>query len=1045
MSAAAQLSARRAAVNAAYRADEAACVTACLAAARLAPEVTEQVRVLARRLVEGVRESAPSAGLEAFLKRYDLASEEGVLLLCLAEALLRVPDAETADRLIRDKIGGHHWERQLGASEGVLVNASIWALMLSGRLLGPAEVAGGASWQRGLKALVRRTGAPLVRTALLQGIRILAHQFVLGRTIEEALGRAAEQTGQGYRHSFDMLGEAAHTAADAARYVASYEAAITAAGAASAGRGPIEGPGISIKLSALHPRYEYAQAARVQGELLPRLRALAERARDAGIGLTIDAEEADRLDLSLDLLAELMAAPSLKDWDGLGVAVQAYQKRALPLIDWLAALTEANHRRLIVRLVKGAYWDSEIKRAQVLGIDGYPVFTRKGSTDVSYLACAHRLFAAPKTFYPAIATHNAHTLASVLVLAGARRDFELQRLHGMGEALYAQTIEGEPLAARCRIYAPVGSHEDLLPYLVRRLLENGANTSFVNRIADADLPVDAVIADPVASVAALDSVPHPKLPLPEALYGAARRNARGIDLSDGAVRAELLEAVAKALKEPRTALPIIDGVGIERALKARRNPADRRQIIGEAAMASQADATRAFDGAARAQSEWDGRGAAARAACLEAVAEQFEAHTARLLALLIVEAGKTLPDALAELREAVDYLRYYAALARDEFAVPRALKGPTGERNELGWRGRGVFLCISPWNFPLAIFVGQIAAALVAGNAVLAKPAEQTPMIAAEAVRLMLGAGIPSGVLQLLPGDGPRLGGVLLKRPALAGVAFTGSTEAAWQIARALAARDAPIAPLIAETGGQNAMLVDSSALAEQVVRDVLTSAFQSAGQRCSALRVLFLQKEIAPRVLDLLAGAMTELKLGDPLDLATDIGPIIDDEARQKLLHHAEWMRRDGRIIQELALPASCRHGSFFAPLAVEIDNIALLKAEVFGPILHIVRYAADRLDQVIAAINATGYGLTLGLHSRIESTVARVRAGARVGNLYVNRGQIGAVVGVQPFGGEGLSGSGPKAGGPHYLFRFATERTVSIDLTAAGGNATLLSLDSA
>ena len=1038
------LAVARARLRAAYRIDEAACVAERLEATRLSLPLRRDIEAKAVALVEAMRgtEASPS-GLDAFLESYDLASEEGVLLLCLAEALLRVPDGATADKLIRDKIGGAKWERHLGQSESVLVNASTFGLMLSGRFVEAAEVNGSEGWTAGLKRMVGRLGAPVVRKALVQGMRILGHQFVLGRTIDEALERAREGAAEGYRYSFDMLGEGARTATDAERYYDSYVAAIRAVGAEARGRGPEAGPGISVKLSALHPRFEFAKPRRMAAELIPRALALCELARDFGIGLTIDAEEAERLDPSLEVIEALARAPSLSGWNGLGLAVQAYQKRALPLIDWLQALAVDSKRRLIVRLVKGAYWDSEIKHAQVNGLTDYAVFTRKASTDVSYLACAKRLLDGGPLFYSAFATHNAHTLVAVRALAGQRDDFELQRLHGMGERLYGLEFEGEKLSTRCRVYAPVGGHEELLAYLVRRLLENGANTSFVNRAVDRNLPAVAVVADPIARIGALKAISNPTLPLPVELYVPLRRNSKGIDLSDPVARDLLLPAIDAALAKSWHAAPLIDGERLGGPSHAVLNPADRRKQVGDVVEVNPDDARRALNAASAAQPLWDAIPAAERAAILRRTADLYEAEIATLMALAIAEAGKTIPDAIAEVREAVDYLRYYAMLAESEFASPRLLPGPTGERNSIALRGRGAFLCISPWNFPLAIFTGQIAAALAAGNAVLAKPAEQTPLIAAEAVRLMHQAGVPIDVLHFLPGEGSTVGAALLNAPGLAGVAFTGSTEVAHLIARNLAARDGPILPLIAETGGQNAMIVDSTALPEQVVRDVLASAFQSAGQRCSGLRVLFLQNEIAPRIIAMLAGAIAELDIGDPRQLATDIGPVIDEDARGALSQHMSRMDKYGRMIARAKLSDSCDHGVFVAPSAYEIDSIALLRREVFGPILHVVRYEAGTLDQVTDAINATGYGLTLGVHSRIEATAKRVAARARVGNLYINRSQIGAVVGVQPFGGEGLSGTGPKAGGPRYLHRFATERTVSIDTTAAGGNAALLAMD--
>ena len=893
-----------------------------------------------------------------------------------------------------------------------------------------------------LHRLIARSGEPVVRQAVLAAMRILGRQFVMGRTIGEALERARGAEKQGYRHSYDMLGEAARTAADAERYHTAYTAAIAAIGKAAGGRAVEEAPGISVKLSALHPRYEIAQRERVMQELLPRLADLAGKARDAGIGFTIDAEEADRLDLSLDLIEALAGMPALAAWNGLGLAVQAYQKRAPAIIDWLADLAARTKHRLMVRLVKGAYWDSEIKRAQERGLAGYPVYTRKVATDVSYLACAALLFAGGASFFPQFATHNAHTLAAVLERAGARRDWEFQRLHGMGEALYEALVGPGGIDRPCRVYAPVGSHEDLLAYLVRRLLENGANASFVNRIVDEQQPIAAIIADPIVELARLKAKPHPHIPLPRDLYRPERANSAGIDLADRQALSELRDGLAAALATPAMAAPVVGGAEVAGSSEPVFDPSDRRREIGSVVSADAATLEAALVAASRAALAWDRTPAAERAAILDRAADLYERDRYALMALIIREGGRTIPAALSEVREATDYLRYYAVRARADFAEPLALPGPTGERNRIALHGRGVFACISPWNFPLAIFTGQIAAALAAGNAVIAKPAEQTPLTAAAAIRHLLAAGIPADALHLLPGSGETVGGALTADPRIAGVAFTGSTDTARAINLALAKRRGPIVPLIAETGGQNAMIVDSSALPEQVVADVLTSAFDSAGQRCSALRLLYVQDDIAPRLLPLLAGAMAELTIGDPALLATDVGPVIDEAAREALDRHAVRMAREGRLLYQCPLPAGTEHGTFFAPRAFEIDSTRRLTGEVFGPILHVVRWSADRLDSVLDEIAATGFALTLGIHSRIDSTVRYILDRLGVGNAYVNRNMIGAVVGVQPFGGERLSGTGPKAGGPRYLYRFATERTVSIDTTAAGGNATLLSL---
>jgi len=1027
-----------------YRADESRCVDMLLDAVRLDAAALDRIAATARDLVVAVRDQRiGQGGLDAFMHEYELSSQEGVVLMCLAEALLRIPDADTADRLIRDKIGPADWERHLGNSGSVFVNASTWALMLTGRLVSLSEFQGQAL-KSVLGRLVGRFGEPIIRQSVTQAMRIMGRQFVMGRTIREALDRGRGDEAQGYRHSFDMLGEAARTAKDASRYFDAYASAIAELGEAAAGRDVVESPGISVKLSALHPRYEFAQRGRALGELKPRLLELAVLAKDAGIGFTVDAEEADRLELSFDIFEAVSKDPAVAGWDGLGLAVQAYQKRALAAVDWLADLARRHRRRIMLRLVKGAYWDAEIKRAQERGVDGYPVFTRKVSTDVSYLACAQRLLSYGDAFYPQFATHNAHTVAAVLEMTGARDAFEFQRLHGMGQALFDRIVADDRRHAPCRIYAPVGSHADLLAYLVRRLLENGANSSFVNRIVDERAPIEEIIADPLAGARRLEAKPHPRILLPGDLYGAARKNSRGIDLSDPAELVPLTASMKKAARGPWRAAPVIDGVthddGHERAVF---DPADRRRQVGTVIDADGHHVDTAMSRADGAAPAWDETDAEQRGRCLERTADLMERDMANLMAMSVREAGKTIPDAVAEVREAVDFCRYYALRCRQDFAAPEVLTGPTGEHNQLCLHGRGVFVCISPWNFPLAIFTGQITAALAAGNTVVAKPAEQTSLIAAHAVGLMHEAGVPADVLHLLPGDGATVGAPLVRDPRVAGVAFTGSTETARGIQRALAEKDGPIVPLIAETGGQNAMLVDSSALPEQVVADVLASAFQSAGQRCSALRVLYVQSDVADRIVEMLSGAMAELRIGDPGLLSTDVGPVIDEAARDMLEAHAARMSREARKIYECALPVGCEQGIFFAPRAFEIEGIEILEREVFGPILHVVRYPSEALDRVIDAINGTGYGLTLGIHSRIDETIGHIHSRLKVGNVYVNRNQIGAVVGVQPFGGEGLSGTGPKAGGPRYLHRFATERTLSVDTTAQGGNAALMSLE--
>jgi len=1017
---------------------ESACLADRLQQARLNARHEIRIQDDARRLVSAARQHARhQPGLEAFMQEYNLSSREGVILMCLAEALLRIPDADTADRLIRDRLSRGHWDDHLGSSASLLVNASSWGLLLTGRLLtvdddGPEQA---------LKHLVARAGEPLVRAAMHQAMQLLAQQFVLGEDIRAALKHSADSGGQ-LRYSYDCLGEAAHTADDVERYFQAYQAAIEQLAAhCRAGAGIFEQPGLSIKLSALHPRYEYSQRERVYKELLPRLQRLVEAAVDAGISVTLDAEEADRLELFLDIFERLSSGFAGGSWQGLGLAVQAYQKSGWPVLQWLQKLAAREQHRIPVRLVKGAYWDSEIKHAQEQGLAAYPVFTRKAATDVSYLACAGFMLRHPEQFYAQFASHNALTLAWVIAL-GEGKDFELQRLHGMGDALYRalDDIYNEPPPVR--IYAPVGSHQALLPYLVRRLLENGANSSFINQLSDEHTDIEALVENPCRHIENVRCRPHPHIPLPVDLYGTTRPNARGWDLADAETVATLGESLQAEIAQTWQAAAIVLGEDDGDLLSTSVNPVDPAEQLGQVREAGSGQVERALCSAAAAAVSWDEQGGVFRAACLRRAADLFEAHSAALLARVIREGGRTLPDSIAELREAVDYCRYYAWRAEQEFEQPQVLPGPTGERNELQLYGRGVFACISPWNFPLAIFVGQVAAALAAGNAVLAKPARQTPLTAYLAIRLMQQAGIPPEVLQFLPGSGSAIGRQLFADPRLAGVAFTGSTETAWDIQRALARREGPIVPLIAETGGQNVMIADSSALPEQLVVDVLQSAFNSAGQRCSALRVLFVQADIADDFLTLLQGAMEELHIGNPLLPATDIGPLIDVQAVNALQPHVERMQHEAQLVHCMDLPPALAKKGFFPPQVYELASLSLLDKEVFGPILHVIRYRGHHLDQVIDAINATGYGLTLGVHSRIETTWQRVSSRARVGNLYVNRNMIGAVVGAQPFGGEGLSGTGPKAGGPYYLHRFATERTRSVNTAALGGNTGLLSL---
>ena len=1031
---------RLAHLDAAKFTPERAAVTAMLAKPPLSLGERHEVDLEAQALVGLARRGAQRQGVvESFLAEFSLSTREGLALMCLAEALLRTPDEETRDRLIAEKIASADWASHLGSSDSLLVNASTWSLMLTGRLIDPdGEVA--TNLPGFIRRLAGRLGEPVIRQAVAAAVRIMGEQFVLGRTIEAAIRRAAAD---GQICSFDMLGEGARTADDADRYQAAYGQAISTVARLAKDAGPEAGHGVSVKLSALCPRYEARQEERVWVDLYPRLLSLARIAAAGDINLTLDAEEADRLVLSLNLMAQLAAEPDLGRWTGLGLAVQAYQKRGPATIEAVAQIARSTGRRLMVRLVKGAYWDSEIKRAQVAGLPGYPVYTTKAATDVSYLACARALVGAWPSLYPQFATHNAHTLAAVRHMARqAGVEPEFQRLHGMGEALYAGASERYG-RLKLRVYAPVGGHEDLLPYLVRRLLENGANTSFVHALLDEKTPTAAVVPDPIASVEASGGAPHPRIPLPTHLYGAARRNALGTDLSIATERARLATAVVNL--EPLNARPIVSGKDAGQGLGAPcLSPADRGVIIGQVWSADDRDIEAAFAAAATAQGPWDGQGGPGRAQVLRAMGDALEADRERLMALCIREAGKTYADAVAEVREAADFCRYYAHLAERQFGEPELLAGPVGEVNQLSLHGRGVFVCISPWNFPLAIFTGQIAAALAAGNAVLAKPAEQTPLIAAAAVRLFQAAGLDPNLLHLLPGDGGDIGPKLTGHPLCAGVAFTGGTDTAWSINRALASRPGAIIPLIAETGGLNAMFVDTTALREQVIDDVITSAFGSAGQRCSALRILFAPHETADSLIEGLKGAMDALVIGDPADPRTDVGPVIDEAARgaleRHLERHLERLTGEAKVLHRLAAPD---RGCFFAPVLAQIPSADFLSKEVFGPILHVVRYDPHQLAKAAAPLAASGYGLTLGVHSRIEAFAREVRRAVPAGNAYVNRAMTGAVVGVQPFGGEGLSGTGPKAGGPHALLRYAVERSVSINIAAQGGDPALLNLD--
>ena len=1019
----------RSAITAAYRRPEQEVVPMLLEQARLSAPLAEATNKLAAGIAEKLRNQKSAGGragiVQGLLQEFSLSSQEGVALMCLAEALLRIPDKGTRDALIRDKISNGNWQPHLGNSPSLFVNAATWGLLLTGKLVSTHNESGLTS---SLTRIIGKSGEPMIRKGVDMAMRLMGEQFVTGETIAEALANASRFEAKGFRYSYDMLGEAALTEHDAQKYLASYEQAIHSIGKASHGRGIYEGPGISIKLSALHPRYSRAQYERVMEELYPRLLSLTLLAKQYDIGLNIDAEEADRLELSLDLLERLCFEPALAGWNGIGFVIQAYQKRCPYVIDYVIDLAKRSRHRLMIRLVKGAYWDSEIKRAQVEGLEGYPVYTRKVYTDVSYVACARKLLAVPEAIYPQFATHNAHTLSAIYHIAGQNYypgQYEFQCLHGMGEPLYEQVVgklaDGK-LNRPCRVYAPVGTHETLLAYLVRRLLENGANTSFVNRIADHSISIQELVADPVASIERMGTqegsigLPHPRIPLPRDLYGSERANSAGIDMANEHRLASLSCAMLATAHNDWKAAPLLACPASEAAAVAVLNPADHRDVVGHVQEATVADVDNAIQCAINAAPIWQATPPAERAAILERTADLMEAEIQPLMGLLIREAGKTFANAIAEVREAVDFLRYYAVQARNDFS------------ND-AHRPLGPVVCISPWNFPLAIFTGQVAAALAAGNPVLAKPAEQTPLIAAQAVRLLLEAGIPEGVLQLLPGRGETVGAGLVGDERVKGVMFTGSTEVARLLQRNVAGRldnqGRPI-PLIAETGGQNAMIVDSSALTEQVVIDVVSSAFDSAGQRCSALRVLCLQEDSADRVIEMLKGAMAESRLGCPDRLAVDIGPVIDAEAKAGIEKHIQGMREKGRSVYQVAIAdaAEIKRGTFVMPTLIELDSFDELKREIFGPVLHVVRYNRRNLDQLIEQINNSGYGLTLGVHTRIDETIAKVVETANAGNMYVNRNIVGAVVGVQPFGGEGLSGTGPKAGGPLYLYRLLSTR---------------------
>ncbi len=992
----------------------------------------------AAQWVSEMRQHRKASALnEAFMREYDLSSEEGIILMAMAEALLRIPDGASAEQLIHDYLSKGNWLEHLGHSDSNLVNFASWGLKVGSQFATLTDQQAPALW----RSLASRLGAPLMRQAISAAMGVLGYQFVMGQTIDDALKRSAKSRSNVCLHSFDMLGEAAVCQADVEHYFNAYQQAINAlAKLPQQELGLYQREGISVKLSALHPRYELAQRQRVMKELIPRLLELAQLAMAAEITLTLDAEECDRLELSLEIFLEIYNHASLAHWGGFGLAVQAYQKRALPVVKWLVNLSQQSQRKIPVRLVKGAYWDNEIKRAQQQGLQGYPVFTRKQSTDLSYLVCASHLLSAPY-IYCQFATHNAHTIAAISDMAPVEAEFEFQRLHGMGESLY-RLVNSYGRQIPVRVYSPVGGHRELLPYLVRRLLENGANSSFVNRIWDEQIEPQEVVADPISYVKSLQNLPHPQIPLPEQMYGEERLNSKGLNLGDSHELQRLQQAISGALLPEYIVTPRGAGMGSGEKRQDIVSPADVSKLLGYCELADEKQLQLAMDSALAAHTDWQGVSVAKRAEILLHCAELLEHHHVELLALMTAEAGKTLPDGVAELREAVDFCRYYAQQIQEKFSAPLTLPGPVGEENQLYLSGRGVFVTISPWNFPIAIFTGQIAAALAAGNCVLAKPAHQTTIVADRVVQLFYQAGVPQEVLYLLPSSGRMISQQLLSHPKIAGVAFTGSTDTAQSINLALASRKGAIAPLIAETGGQNAMLVDSSALPEQVVKDVIRSAFNSAGQRCSALRVLYLQEEIAEAVIKLLTGAMAELIIGNPAEIHTDVGPVIDEEAYDKLVLHAAQLEAKGQLLYQTPLPEGL-NGYFVAPSLFEINTISDLPHEVFGPMLHVIRYRSKSLDKVMDEINDCGYGLTLGVHSRIQQRIDAVRKRAHVGNLYINRDMVGAVVGVQPFGGEGLSGTGFKAGGPHYLYRFCTERSVSINSAAIGGNTQLLNLE--
>ncbi|SDI66206.1 L-proline dehydrogenase /delta-1-pyrroline-5-carboxylate dehydrogenase [Ferrimonas sediminum] len=1034
----------REAISTSHGADESAYLQELL---QLVPQDQETIERITRKAgnlvteVRGVEKKGLAIGIDAFLQQYSLDTQEGIILMCLAEALLRIPDAATADALIEDKLSGADWSSHLKESDSVLVNASTWGLMLTGKVVTLDRTLDGNP-NNLLARLVNRVGEPIIRKAMYAAMKIMGKQFVLGRSINEALKNSEDNRGIGYTHSYDMLGEGALTHADAKRHFQEYVDAIHTLGNHQYRNADAPIPTISVKLTAIHPKFDAAHRERVLDELYDWMIELIQLGRKFGVGITMDAEEADRLELYVDLFEKLYRSEAAKGWGNLGSVVQAYAKTALPVLCWFNTLAAEQGDRIPIRLVKGAYWDSEIKHCQQLGVDNYPVFTRKSATDVSYLACARFLLSnlTQGNIYPQFASHNAHTVAAILDMAGDR-DIEFQRLHGMGQELYDPVLSTHHQPVR--IYAPVGAHEDLLPYLVRRLLENGANSSFVHKVIDPNTPVESLIEHPATTLTACPTLHNNKIVLPQAIFGSERQNSKGINMNIAAESRPFFAKLDSFKDSQWQAAPLVDGqpilCGEERKVTS---PQNHGQQVGQVHFADAETIEKAVQVANAGFPIWSRTDVDLRAGAIETLADLLESHREELIALCTREAGKTLQDGIDEVREAVDFCRYYAVQARKMQGEPTTLPGPTGELNELFVQGRGTFLCISPWNFPLAIFLGQVVAALVTGNTVIAKPAEQTNLVAYRAVQLAHEAGIPTAALQLLPGSGALVGGTLTSDDRIAGVCFTGSTQTAKVINRSLAGRDGAIVPLVAETGGQNAMVVDSTSLPEQVVKDAVQSAFTSAGQRCSALRVMYVQEEIADKLIDLLKGAMAELHVGNPALHKTDLGPVIDATAQSNLNGHIDRITKEGTLLFQAPLSSECKHGHFVQPTAVEIRHIGQLEKEHFGPILHVIRYQASQIDQVIEEINSTGFGLTLGIHSRNETHAQSIADQVNVGNAYINRNQVGAVVGVQPFGGQGLSGTGPKAGGPHYLTRFVTEKTRSNNITAIGGNATLLTL---